>query len=270
MRDQMKFVNHLGEEINFGKGNILINENDFRDYQWEHNSKNDKIYEFKRGITQKALPVIVFGENARKTANQIFEITEKDVVAKSPGRMHIGDYYLIGYFVAANHSGYTKQNSIEISLKFVSDESMWFKKIQKKFYAQTRGVQQEGLDFPTDFEFDFAVDELGHEIWNVDHYAASHFKMHIYGPCVNPRIYINEYPYQINTTLEEKEYLIIDSRGNTVEKYLGNGVRQDIYNSRNFEHSVFEKIPSGKLSVNWIGTFGFDIDLYLERSGPEW
>jgi hypothetical protein len=270
MRDQMKFVNHLGEEIEFGKGNVLINENDFRSYQWNNNSKNDKIHEFKQGITHKTLPVIVFGKNALETTNRIFEITEKDVVLKSPGKMYIGDYYLIGYFIAANYSGYTKQNSIEISLKFVSDENMWFKKVKKTFPEQTRVVQKDGLCFPTDFSFDFAADAIGNAKWNVEHYAASNFEMIIYGPCTNPKVLVNGYPYQIFTELESNEYLILDSKNNTVTKYLANGTTANLYNSRQFTPSVFEKIPGGQLTFNWKGNFGFDITLYLERSEPKW
>ena len=69
-------------------------------------------------------------------------------------------------------------------------------------------------------------------IWNVDHYAPCEFLMTIFGPAVEPRIVINGHPYQIYTTLDENEYLQIDSRNNQVIKYLANGIQQDIYDLR--------------------------------------
>lgn len=271
MRDRMKFINHIGEIIEFGKNNILINENDFRNYEWTYESKNSKITGFKRGIPKKSLPVTIWGDNARETANNIHDILEKDVVEGIPGKMYIGDYYLSGYFYAGDSSEYTQQKRIVYSMKFVVDNDIaWTKQFKREFLPRTRSEEQKGLDFPTDFEFDFAEEQLGHETLNVDHYAPNHFQMIVYGPCVDPIVYINEYPYQINTTLKESEYLIIDSRKHEVMKYLANGTVEDIYNSREFANSVFEMIPSGKLSINWSGAFGFDIILFLERSEPKW
>ena len=94
--------------------------------------------------------------------------------------------------------------------------------------------------------------------------------MTIYGPCENPRILINGYPRQIFTSLESNEYLVIDSRDSTVIKHLANGTTVSVYNSRQFQPSIFEKIPSGLLSIDWTGLFGFDVTLFLERSEPKW
>ena len=107
-------------------------------------------------------------------------------------------------------------------------------------------------------------------IWNVDHCAPCEFLMTVFGPAVDPRIVINGHPYQIYTTLDSNEYLQIDSRANTVVKYLANGIRQDIYDYRAKQESVFDPITPGNISVVWSGEFGFDITLYCERSEPRW
>lgn len=36
------------------------------------------------------------------------------------------------------------------------------------------------------------------------------------------------------------------------------------------EQSVFDPIGPGPISVNWSGTFGFDITAYIERNEPTW
>ena len=94
--------------------------------------------------------------------------------------------------------------------------------------------------------------------------------MTIYGAVDNPQVTVNDYAYQIMTSLESNEYMQIDSRNNTVLKYLANGVVQNVFDLRNKERSIFEPIPSGNLMVTWSGNFGFDITLFLERSEPVW
>ena len=270
MRDCMKYINHLGEVIEFGKGSILINENDFRDYEWTYLSENEKITGFKKGIITKELPVIVYGKNAKEIADDIFEKIEKDVVSNKKGKMYVGDYYITGRFITASYEGYTKAYSIEFTLKFVVEEGTWIKEAKKQFYPQEEQDDSVGFDFPMNFPIDFAATGVGYKTWNVDHYTKSHFEMTIYGPCVNPRVLINEYPYQIFTELQKGEYLILSSRENTVIKVLSDSSQENIYNSRQFYPSVFEKIPNGNLEINWSGKFGFDITLYLERSKPKW
>ena len=107
-------------------------------------------------------------------------------------------------------------------------------------------------------------------IWKVDHYAPCEFLMIIFGPVADPRIVINGHPYQVYDTLLENEYMQIDSRKNTVIKYMANGTRQNLYDLRAKMESVFEPITPGNIAVNWPGSYGFDLTLYLERSEPRW
>ena len=92
--------------------------------------------------------------------------------------------------------------------------------------------------------------------------------MTIFGEVGNPRVSVNGHPYQVNVDLAANEYLIIDSRKNTVTKYLANGTTLNVFDKRNKAQSVFEPIPGGTLRLTWPGTFGFDLTLYEERSEP--
>lgn len=38
MLEQLKYVNHLGEVIEFGKKGTFANSNDLRDYEWTYDS----------------------------------------------------------------------------------------------------------------------------------------------------------------------------------------------------------------------------------------
>lgn len=92
----------------------------------------------------------------------------------------------------------------------------------------------------------------------------------IYGPCVNPKVLMNGYPYEVLTTLEKNEYLIINSSEQTIMKYLSNGTIANLFDVRGYDYSVFEKIPSGLISVNWSGDFGIDLYVFLKRKEAAW
>lgn len=94
--------------------------------------------------------------------------------------------------------------------------------------------------------------------------------MVIYGPCVNPKVLMNGYPYEVLTTLEKNEYLIINSSEQTIMKYLSNGTTANLFDVRGYDYSVFEKIPSGLISVNWSGDFGIDLYVFLKRKEAAW
>lgn len=106
--------------------------------------------------------------------------------------------------------------------------------------------------------------------WDIEHVTASDFEMILYGPCVNPYVIINGHTYTVYTDLEAGEYLVIDSRAYTATKYLSNGTTQNMFNERGLADSIFEKIPSGLLRINWSGDFGFDLTLFLERREARW
>lgn len=95
--------------------------------------------------------------------------------------------------------------------------------------------------------------------------------MIIYGPCVDPRVAINGHIYQVYATLDENDYLKINSRENSVVQYLANGTQRDLYDYRvKITGSLFEPITPGNVRVVWSGEFGFDLTLYCERSEPRW
>lgn len=270
----VKYVNSLGEEVFLNQLPYKMILQDLFDYEHDIRESNNKIVGFESNkVKSKTVLIDVYCTkdiSARENLNKLSDIFEKDVASNAPGKLYVGDWFIYCYFNGRSSQDHGDGILLSCSYTVSFDKKEWTKEVVKHFYLQNPSNQEEGLDFPTDFGIDFATDELGHEIWIVNHYSPSHFQMRIYGPCEEPRVYINEYPYQIHTSLEQGEYLIIDSRNNTVEKYSGKGVKEDIYNSRDFEHSVFEKIPSGQLSINWEGTFGFDITLYIERSEPKW
>ena len=93
MLETMKYVNHIGETLDFGTFPLFVNRNDLRDFAWEITSKNDKIASFRKGIITKKLPVVVKCKEEEKglaIRDKIFEVTERDVLSMKHGNLVVG------------------------------------------------------------------------------------------------------------------------------------------------------------------------------------
>lgn len=135
--------------------------------------------------------------------------------------------------------------------------------------VQFRDDPEGHLDYEYDFNYDYTMPYGSDLIWTVDHFAPCEFLLTVFGPVTDPMILINGHPYQVYTSLDENDYMQINSRNNTIVKYRSDGVRQDIYDSRAKQQSVFDLIAPGNIRVVWPGSFGFDLKLYCERSEPK-
>lgn len=274
---EIKYVSSNNKEYNLVGDRMRVTSGSFHKYKWKAKTREaefgDTIDGFSKESVSYETTLTIRGplEERKEFLNELRDSFEYDITHATPGRIYFGQYYINAY-VTSSETGVSdirscwSKNEIEIYCPY----PFWIYEKTFQILPQSSEQSLSGLDFPCDFPFDFAPAQSGILSLEIDHYAASHFQMHIYGPCTNPSVTINGYPYQIYTTLESGDYLIINSRNHTVVKYLANGTTANLYNSRAFKQSVFEKIPCGKLTVNWTGTFGFDLKLFLERSEPKW
>lgn len=272
MLEQFKYINHMNESLDFGKGHIFVNENDLRDFSWEITSKNDRISGFKRGIVSKTIPIIIKCETAEegyKLRNQLFEVCEKDVLAVKHGKIIIGDYFMKCFLVESKKSEYLVHGSyVRVTAKISTDFPYWCKEKATMFNLGDGSVGKN-LDFKRDFPVDFTSNLLGKTLNNAN-LAATNFRLNIYGACVNPKLTIGGHEYSVNVTVEANEILTIDSQNKTIVLTHADGKTDNCFNNRNRASYVFEKIPPGTLNVSANANYMFEVVLLEERSEPKW
>lgn len=272
MLEQLTYKNHVNETIVFGKDKIFVNTNELHNYSWNVGSQNNKISSFSKKITTFNIPVVIACKSEKEAIaikNRLFEVCEKDVLAKEYGTITIGDYYLKCYIAESKKNVYLKsKNSMELTLKVVTDSPYWIKETQTTFnYGQ--GAQGTDLDYNNDFPYDYTSNILGMELNNPG-FVEVNFRMRIYGACENPKVTIAGHDYEVLTELLANEYIIIDSINKTVQKISANGTISNLFNLRNKESYIFQKIPVGRNSVSNNGNFKFDVTLLEERGEPKW
>lgn len=271
MLERLKYKNHLGEVIDFGRSGIFVSSNDLHDYSWTVTQKNDKISAFTRSVAKRTLPVVILCptvEEGVAARNRLMEVAEKDVLAKKPGRIIIGDYYFQCYITESKKTKYlATRRRMEVKLTLTSDAPFWVRESAHSFW--TGGASNLGLDYPFDYAFDFTPDAVISTLVNTG-FTASNFRLVVFGPCENPVVYVGGHPYGVNCTLESGEYVTIDSVAKTVIKTALDGTATNLFNQRSRDAYIFEKIPSGQTAVSFDDDLRVDIVLLEERSEPRW
>ena len=221
----------------------------------------------------------------KNNLESFFEMCEKDILAfnedgKTQGKLYLGDYDDNGKFVGGYLAGWVNERETapvkewygySQTINFIAPYPFWIYPLTKEFIKDDSGSESGlFLDYDYDYPYDFSFAEAGVRAWDVNHYGKSDFILTIYGYCEDPRIVIDGHEYQVFTSLDNGEYLIINSKELTITKHLNSGDEVNIFNWRLKSSSVFEKIPSGHVILTWDGTFGFTLTLLTERSEPKW
>lgn len=271
MQERLKYKNHLGEVIDFGRAGIYVSSNDLHDYSWTVVNKNDKVSAFKRSVSTRTLPVVIFCQTAEAgiaARNQLMEVAEKDVLAKKPGRIIVGDYYFRCFITASKKSKYlATKRCMEAKLTLTTDEPYWVRESVHSF--RKASTSDPGFGYPFDYAFDFTPDVRSTVLVNTG-FTASNFRMVFFGPCENPVVYVGGHPYGVDCALAAGEYVTIDSVAKKITKTALDGTTSNLFNLRRREAYVFEPIPPGQSAVSWDDDLGVDIILLDERSEPKW
>lgn len=282
MFEQIKFINHINESMEWGKNGIYVNYNDLHDYSWDFTSDNNRISSFSKGIVQKTIPIVICcgsEEQGILLKNRLMEYAEKDVLALQHGKLVMGDYYLKFFITGSKKGNYlANKGYMTATLTVTTDYPQWVKESTVSFRTNGSVVTDDesqplagkrNFDYNYDFPYDF-TSGMRNKTLNNTGFVGTNFKLIIYGAAVNPAVHIAGHTYKVNCEVQEGEHLTIDSLAKTVILTQSDGTEVNEFNLRNRASYIFEKIPSGNNAVTWDGEFGFDVVLLEERSEPKW
>lgn len=269
------YQNSKGKKIDLMSGPYRLITADFFDYEWDEISYSGKIYGFTRKTFVKEVKLDVFCAKSEfaRNMNHLESIFAEDVVSVTPGKLYVNDDYLTCYVKGVKKDEWEAGIYTIVNLAIVTDCPYWILEKDRKFLPVSRRTESgrdDFLNYPLNYPFNYTVSDRGSSAWYVDHIKPLPFYMIVYGPVTNPRILINNLPYEVYTTLESNEYMTIESRTHKVLKYASNGTIINLYNNRRTEQSIFEPLSPGNIQFNWSGTFGFDLTIFLEGNEPRW
>lgn len=276
MLESFKYVNHLGEVIEFGKKGLYANYNNLRDYEWSYDSSRSRAENFRKGVVPKTIPIIISADNIQKCItikNRLYEVCEKDIIAKQKGKLYIGEYYLECYVFSSSKSKYLEASTtINMSLKIVADSCSWVKPETYKFRHETlSNTKSGGKGYDYDYQYDYSgLDDYVSSI-TLDDIKECDFIITFYGPAVNPSVTIDQNRYSMTRCmLERDDRLEIISKDGTITLYKNDGSTRNMFCYRNRESDIFKKIEPGRHMLLWNGDIDFDLTIVKERGEPLW
>lgn len=279
MLKPLKYVNSQGKVVDFRKFETVVYKAQFHSSTWTVETVTQQygvsISTYGKEPLELEMSIAVRSNQKADVLNNIFEIFETDIINNTLGKLYFGESYvncvIISNTTLPSEEFYGAENTFSVYVPY----PFWIRETENTFFTETVTSTDLGLDYPYNYTYDYTPEPKGVALWYVDHFAPSDFQITIYGECVNPRILINGYPYEVFVTLQKNEYLIIDStnNNNTVTQYRSNGTTVNLFDLRggkDTNQSIFKKIPSGNLKINWSGNFSFSVKLFLERGVPKW
>lgn len=280
----IKYINSQNKEFNL-KGTILrLKEANFHKVEWKYNGISKQygidIQDFEKDPIILELQFVLKGSKAERKAllEELHSAMEIDKINKKVGRIVWGSCYVSGYFINSNTFPSGKENETINEATFVAPHPFWIDEqtINVGVKSDTQLISGEANEKVYPYTYPYVYPSLQNET-NVfiDHYTDSHFKLIVYGPTLSVLINIAGYPYQVEYPIEAGEYMIIDSRPSTPKEeklciVRTNGVKENIFQYRSVENSVFKKIPPGMVEIDYPRTYGIDLTVFKERSEPSW
>lgn len=273
------YINSKNEKIDFKSDTYRLMSTDLWDSEWEYDKTErgalgTQINSFYKNLKEKELEFMVRGKsNAeyKDALNNLISVIDYDTANNQKGKLYVNDYYIPCNLINVEHEKWERNLTFHpVTVKLVAEKLSWVK--PNKFSVQAGDTQisdNDFLDFPFDFEFDFFLNAYNKTFIN-NAYQDSDFKLTIYGYINNPRITIGSTVYEVMTTVYKGDYLVIDSQNSTVYLHKNNGTVINVFNDRYKTDNIFKKIPIGTNYLNWNGTFSFDLEFYDERSSPIW
>lgn len=234
---EIKYVCSNGEEYNLIGDKMRATSGYFHAYEWIPNTTEKEMGVAVNSFTKEPvvydITLTVRGKEfeRKQFLNKLTNAFEYDVVNLSPGRIYYGKYYIDGYIKKSSNEVSGENNSrTDCKIEIYCPYPFWSMEQEQSFYPDSanKGEAYGFLEYPYDYPYDYSRKSAGTQNWFIDHFRDNNFEIVIYGPCADPRIIINDYPYQIYETLENGEYILIKSRDKTITKHLGNGTIQNI------------------------------------------
>lgn len=275
MLDKSIYINHLNQKIEFGSDGLFITGSNARNYEWQYDTNYDEITNFRKGVVVKNMTIFILKPTkveAIEAANNLHAVFERDVLAEKRGKLIIDGYYCKGYFIASEKPAWNDaKRYMTFNVKFASDSADWISESTTTFKKITSGmiIADEVKRYPNKYPYRYSNENSSGDIINHS-IVPSDFIIRVYGAIQNPIVSIAGHPYQVNVSLDESEYMEINSKEQSIIITKKNGEKVNAFWNASRQGYIFEKIPSGRSVVSWDGSFSFDVIVFDTRSEPLW
>lgn len=208
-------------------------------------------------------------EQFNETMYRIHRTFDRDIRRMIPGRLWWNGWYKEVFAVETSNESFEELfESVDREVTFISVYPYWVKQNLYQ-YINDDGSGAGGLDYEHDYDFDYDMEEITEVVHN-ECIDAANFELKFYGPTEHPSVTIGDHLYEVLTTLDQGEYLTVNSLTKKILKYGLYGNVENVFHLRNRDSYIFEKIPEGMTPILRTKDHQLDITIFDERGEPEW
>lgn len=266
-----------GSVVNFMKNGIYAQDpENLTENTWEYTTISGvnglaKIKRFYKDTKTYKVTLSIMADNKEEFNEIMYNMHhafERDVRTLKPGKIWWNGFYKEGFVFSTANSDYEELfESVEHEIEFISVKPYWTREILKRYKRQN---EFDGLlDYPRDYGYDYDQSQII-EILENQCIVESNFEIIFYGPAVNPTATIGGNTYSLDTTLKEGEYATINSITKKIRQYSKDGEMTNIFDKRDRDNYIFEKIKEGINIVMRSKDTQMDVTVYDERGEPKW
>lgn len=266
-----KYLNTKGQAVDLNANGIVTDVGKLLKWSLDVSDKNGRISSLTMGVQEKSTSCSTYTPEAR---TRLYEVPAVDVMAGTPGRLYVGDWYLSCYLTSSETSkGSDASGLAEYTIKVTSDDPWWCRDTETVITERHEGGA--GLDYPYDYEHDFGYAPSTVVVKN-DNFTDADLLIRVYGPCSDPSVTIGANVYGVAVDLAQGDYLEVDTRGKTVVVTRLDGDEENAFPKVTGEYMrgsgsyVFEQLPPGEADVVWPGTYDLDVVVTERRAEPRW
>lgn len=236
---------------------------------------------FERQERQLDVELSFAGAGWHERAMRFLELCDSGALSESPGRLHVGDWYLTCYVVKGAPS-FRTSDGVRYDVTLATDDQVWRRESTRHLLPNTgREMENETLDYPHDYGHDYGTSSVAGVTIDVPGVTPCDLRLTIYGHAVSPYVRIGSNTYQVNVTVPSGAILTIDTTrkgsmlGDSVVLRGRYGDEQDVFSKRlrGSEGSgsyIYELVPPGPQTVSWPQSFGVDVTIIERRGRLPW
>lgn len=267
----MKYLNNRGQAVDLSANGIVCDPTDAIAWDLDANEVNGRVASFSPAKSTRSLKCVTYSMGARR---RLYEIPAYDVADQKPGRLYVGDWYLVCYMTASKQEHWWREDgAAKYTLTVTVDDPYWRRDTSYVYTERHDGGQ--GLDFEYDFKYDFGYAPSTVVIDN-ENYLPADATIRIYGPAEQPGIEIGGNSYSVDVELEQGDYLEVSTYDKTARVVRLTGAVENAFPDILGDYMegsgsyIFEKVPTGQSDVTWDGNFDFDVVVTERRDEPRW
>lgn len=228
----------------------------------------------RRPADERTMTVQAVSDSSAELAAALIrmsDIFDYDVAAGTSGKLWVNGSYLRCWC-----SGSVKELSCDfpdraqLTVTVCPEQPAWCTERSYRIVGGDTVSDPDGHCYPYRYPYRYGTTRRSVSLVNT-HFAPAPMRITLYGPALEPRVYVGGSCIGVNSPLYEGERVTIDQQNKIITRTGTDGQTVNCFGDRIKNGQTFDYAPSGSTVVDlYSQTLGVDIVLIEQRSEPSW